>query len=110
MQFTGLLDAKGKEIYEGDILNIGERLFTMGWYAQRAAFWLFHSAPIETITRIASPGAPARDWNFLDGGRAVYWYNFDVERGDMSEAEARRKDTVELEIIGNIYENPDLLK
>ena len=67
MQFTGLLDKSGKEIYEGDVVKEGGRLSTVRFSKSYARFEL------ETPT-----------------GRAGL-YGFYGE------------------IIGNVYENPELL-
>ena len=74
MQFTGLLDKNGKEIYEGDILEFpsGERRKVL-WQATLACFQ--HEA--------------------LDYSR---W-------GQLDEMMATK-----CEIIGNVYENPELLQ
>ena len=66
MQFTGLLDKNGKDIYEGDILS-------------------FNSRP------------PVGSVSFHSGS---YWVA-DAVLGRAS---------VQGEVIGNIYENPELLK
>lgn len=88
IQFTGLHDKNGKEIYEGDIVKyhddfysdpadiggrrhiIRDRLYIVWWHPLKAAFWL------KSI-----PGAITESIWSLD-----------------------------CEIIGNIYENPELLK
>ena len=66
MQYTGLKDKNGKEIYEGDIVR-GKNLEDFDW--------------VEVV-------------RFLDNG----WQPF-IEHRAMTE----------FEIIGNIYENPELL-
>lgn len=64
MQYTGLKDKNGKEIYEGDILDHGYGKHPVVWNTYR--------------------------WELADG-HSILW-------SDMCE------------VIGNIYENPELLK
>ncbi len=72
MQFTGLKDKNGKEIYEGDIL--------------------LDDTEGETYDCV--------EWNSFNGGfDTKYWYS---PRELVENAESH-------EIIGNIYENPELL-
>lgn len=73
MQFTGLLDKNGKEIYEGDICRDSET------GVNKVVEWTKNSYQLVRVTNFA------RKWAaFLS--RIPY-----------------------LEIIGNIYENPELL-
>lgn len=80
MQCTGLTDKNGMEIYEGDIIH----LFGKGYY-------------------------DGVDYNgciqFLDGGFCVTdgYKEWGLRRYDLSRCD------LELEVIGNIYENPELL-
>lgn len=71
IQFTGLLDKNGKEIYEGDVVKlISEKIGEVVYHEERAAY-IFHDI---------------NNFNELLYERHPY------------------------EIIGNIYENPELLK
>lgn len=86
-QFTCLLDKNWKEIYEGDILEdaFEEKVYQTKWCDITAGF-VFENVDDE-------------DYNFTpwvtadDGEYSIYTSN-----------------TKELEIIWNIYENPELLK
>lgn len=82
IQFTGLHDKNGKEIYEGDILAYTreEQIISIRWDGS-GANWQFDE----------------HDNSFDDGvGRGNWGFNFGVAK--------------HCEIIGNIHENPELLK
>lgn len=75
MQFIGLLDKNGKEIYEGDIVLVdGDKKTLVSWSDKFASFCIKNDT-----------------WMFL------HWFGESV-------------DPAECEIIGNIYENPELLE
>ena len=76
MQYTGLKDKNGKEIYEGDIVRVEKIDFAYIYYDEDRMAW---------------------------GIKPINEFYFDSpllsENADL-----------ELEVIGNIYENPELLK
>lgn len=82
MQFTGLLDKNGKEIYEGDIVRIKG------------------SAEAEIVSAVTfdHAGACITDGKYKDRLRVGVVGNMEQERG-----------SVGTEVIGNIHENSDLL-
>ena len=71
MQYTGLLDRTGKEIYEGDIVKFGN------WKPKEIVYY---------YKNFAGFSLKDTDCWLLD------------------------YDTKEMEVIGNIYENPELIK
>ncbi len=84
MQFTGLLDKNGKEIYEGDIVHL-----TKGWHT------------VESDDREKDTGE-----DFIEGevkyftpyaGFGISGIGFD------------KLSLFPIEVIGNIYENPELV-
>lgn len=86
-QFTGLCGKNGKEIYEGDIINVN------GKYPRLVKF--IDEYACFCIARISDLD------NNLETG---YWYWQQVIPGWWNNPDR------EIEVCGNIYDNPDLLK
>jgi uncharacterized phage protein (TIGR01671 family) len=80
MQYTGLKDKNGKEIYEGDILSWQEHVRMYGTDLNK---WVTEKVPV----RFDDTGAM-----FLCGDDFLFKYNEKAE------------------VIGNIYENQELLE
>jgi len=83
MQYTGLKDKNGKEIYEGDIYQHGSRRCVIKYVDARFI----------AISKIQQENQGERKW-FKQEGEEV-----DLELQERNYGE----------IIGNIYENPELL-
>ena len=80
MQYTGLKDKNGKEIYEGDILDVDDhkRTVEVVWFSRGGCY---DTTPLKITDELqAFRGLQNHDWNY------------------------RTK------VIGNIYENPELLE
>ncbi len=84
MQFTGLHDKNGKEIYEGDIVRLGKGLIV--WSEEEAGFHIQWG-----------------DKEFAEA-RARITQRYESSEPIFTNAK------VSLEIIGNIHETPELLK
>ncbi len=81
MQFTGLHDKNGKEIYEGDIVHIPDDYEEYG-FASGENYSIDYKDERFRLKPKYKPNACGYDLEYTD----------------------------ELEVIGNIYENPELLK
>lgn len=85
MQYTGLKDKNGREVFEGDVLqaryvpNYSLNIFEVKWNNGSAAFVCYRSHQDQNIRFEQLPLCPSNSME-------------------------------DLEVIGNIYENPELIK
>ncbi len=92
MQYTGLKDKKGVEIYEGDILSDDSQ-------SER------HGGRIATIVVSYNSSVGAFTYGTTNPSQGGKWYNFfniKPARGLVPSENCK--------VIGNIYENPELLE
>lgn len=97
-QFTGLCDNDGNKIYEGDVV----KLTRINMYAPSASF---NGKDLISFHRVC--------WN--DEKHCFYQEHFDIEKKRVTGAgilcfEDERAEENIIEVIGNIYDNPELVK
>lgn len=101
MQYTGLKDKNGKEeIYEGDIV----RFFQKEWGLTYIA-----------VVKFGEWTCNCGDYYCYEEGRGWYlegkhWYERPENRHEETRIESIISKKSGLEVIGNLYENPELLK
>lgn len=88
MQSTGLKDKHGKEIFEGDLVKVYNEVVREVVF--KNAFWQMEERDMIAANVLGGFGTPQEE---TEAHKPLYRYS---EKN--------------IEIIGNIYQNPDLLK
>lgn len=96
MQFTGLKDKNGKEIYEGDILKQGDEK---------------HETLIEVKFGNGTFDSGCYEFTGFYGVYIQVGFGGGFKKGDLCEDldEITQEECLRREVIGNIYENEELL-
>ena len=96
LQFTGLLDKNGKEIYEGDILEVKFNRCIWRYEVRVRKEWA-NNIFYETVWR---------NFRNIDGSDTDEFGSYYVS----CEGTGNILSSHSMEIVGNIYENPELVK
>ena len=104
MQYTGLKDKDGVEIYEGDVIKVTTEFY--GVFKNKVDYYtgVFGYMNMNSIC-VENKKGWNKDYDQVNSG----WFagGFSALNGD---GYAKHKDVNNIEVIGNIYENPELLK
>jgi uncharacterized phage protein (TIGR01671 family) len=98
MQFTGLKDKNGKEIYEGDVVEGG---VYYGWPTEKG-FGIVEFGEWEQDGSGHEYGPETCLGWYIEIKESEFGY---IEGSHLYESKANN-----IEVIGNIYENPELIK
>lgn len=88
MQWTGLLDKKGKEVYQGDVLYFNSPEGETFYEGKAAVGTHTCGYSLQPIPKLTDEEESVKGYD-----SSMFWHDFSKE----------------VEIIGNIYENPELV-
>lgn len=107
-QFTGLLDKNGNEIYEGDILRVSDHTLRPGAKYFQGEHWMDDGtdpfAPVTRHCKVVWDSQGAFWTEYLD------WFRENAGEDTGKPVGGWIPKSEQLEIIGNIYENPEILQ
>lgn len=114
MQFTGVYDKNKKEVYHGDLIQYKSYHVSKRWWSKQSDIPVIEE---ECKRQRESFNVVVNQVRYSEGGFVLDYpvTLFDVARGvRFKKGESNSCDTEEkqwdFEVVGNIYENPELLK
>ena len=108
IQFTGLLDKTGKEIYEGDIVTFNGNMTADNSFGIEPNGYIYDGTSIHSI--IWNNKMCGWDLNFQEDDEWKYKRDTRGLFIGLTEDNKENEGISFCEIIGNIYENPELLE
>ena len=92
---TGESDANGNDIYTGDILNFWDKIAHVQWNDEKFQLFAFTKTFVTSCYQQYVPSLEPVNWDYID----ISWIN----------TEKVCTGRTDVEIIGNIYDNPELM-
>lgn len=107
MMWTGIVDQNGKYVYEGDVVQISHKAFD---YESEEEDYFSDNGEVYRSSETFTREVEAQTWT-VEAKYEQQWCRFSIQ-ADTLDLEKRYDPKAEFKamVIGNIYQNPELIK